>query len=680
LKAISNFFAPVNITSKQGVLDLAMTGATTYHVMHVIGGPSLRAHLFNNTFRDYMLFSTVNMEYLKAAFNQFVAHERARNPRNQLSAGNLIILATCQADLEIYRNRFWNGTMFLVMDSSNHVCKSPDNPSGKLIITSEIHYNVFPNRKRIYKISDALAEPAVPALGFYAIENLLPLDTTFSGTILNATRNYWGSPSGPYICCHPEGDGAYTTNQIDVSDWCLSESCLNSNWTARETSGIFLDHLCLVDGCMQRFNTVDKVLFFLAFGVGIILSLTGLILVILRARRAHALKGLPRADLVEMAFKYLLIGLLFSSLVGICVVVNVTPLIHSTLVTPRHAHQERIPFRGWVILSGFFFVGCLQIAFNGLTALAIWKRKVHPSIVSYSITALLIWNMIVICMAFTLSLWWIPSSGFADLLEPFFLTHPSSLTWLIYCSSALVILMSIIAIVPIHMVSTLVYHYEYSTLNSSIDQELLSILRHDPTLERQSSRLRQWLAITFLSGTFSAMLTAFDIVRDPFVFLRYVIVLIQTVLGLISLIAAAILSLQYYRTNLLLVIIVLILMSVLGTVQDIWFWVVYLSIGDSRFIFTLLHLISTILWGITLSISVAFVYRLRESVLTILPAAIAANLNYHLDQSWSIDPFRSSDPDPQLKTRLLRMLEGDTDEDSTPSPTTQDLQEDAHVQ
>lgn len=563
-----------------------------------------------------------------------------------------------------------------MMDSSNNACKSVDNPDGRLIISSEIHYNVFPVAKRVYKIADALSEPAIPAIAFYAIENLLPLDTTFSGTILNATRNYWGEPTGPYICCYPPGTGAYTTNQIDVSDWCLSESCLNSNWTARETSGIFLDYFCLVEGCRQRFNTVDKVFFFMAFGIGIILSLTGLILVILRAKRAHALKGLPKTDLVEMAFKYLYIGLFFSSLVGVCVVVNVTPMIHSTLNTPYHAHQERIPFRGWVIMSGFFIVGALQIILNALLAIAIRLRKVHPTIVGYAITPLMIWNMIVICMAFTLSLWWIPSSGFADLLEPFYLTHPTGLTWLIYCSSALVILMAIIAIVPIHMVSSLVYHYEFSMMNNSIDHGLLNLIRHDPVLEQQSSRLRQWIAITFLSGVFSGMLTAFDIVRDPYAFLRYVIVLIQTILGLISLIAAALLSIQYYRTNLLVVVIVLILMSVLGTVQDIWFWSIYLTIGDgaSRFVYTLLHLISTILWGITLGATVVLVYRLRESVLTILPAAISANLNYHLDQSWSIDPTNYFDPDPQLKTRLLRILEGDTDDDTTPRPTPLDLQ------
>jgi hypothetical protein len=645
----SFLWAPVNVTALDK-LTLSMSKTITTEVFHVKSGKYLRSFLDNDIFGDYILLSALQMQS-KIANNTFFAHERARSPRNQLSAGNLILLATCTVNMTVERNRFYNGTMFLVMQSKRPECQ------GKYNVLADIHYNIFPTRPRVYSFADILKEPAVPALGFFPIENLLPLDTDFFTTTLNATLNFWGDPSGPFHCCVKNGSGAYTTNQVDFSNWCIDENCHNS-------SGITVADFCIIEGCPQIFTSMEKIIFWLCFALGVIILLGGLFILMVMVRRSASIGHETMSDVADTCYKILFVGLGFSLFGALLTIGTILPLLISTNQTGHQAHQERIPFRGVVIMVVFMVLSGMQVVLNPLLALAIRaQQKTQFRAADYLFTPLYLWNIVVMDTAVTLALWWIPFSGFNEFFEPFFLTHPTDLNYLILVPGLLLVLTSLVGTIPIHIIISRVRHFEYSRMNDTIDESLLDLLRHEPEIEMSSGRLRQWISITFVTGLITVLLSIFDVIHDPYATYRYLVVIIQIILALISLAMTIYLTFAYYRVHLLTVSMVVMLMWVLGTISDLWFWSIYIVFGDSRLANNILHIFSTTLWGLALTITVFLLYKLRESTLTLLPAAIASNLNYHLDRSWNNSTRGSRDSsgtggsgESRIRPSLLRDL------------------------
>ena len=631
--------APLNFSADDS-LSVSLSSGFYRRVIHSTSSKSLIIAGIDNIFMDYVLSSTLQ---LQATFwnNSFSAHERSRSPRNQLSAGNLIMLATCQANVEVINNRFWNGTMFLVMAAADSQC------TGTFSVISTIRYNIFPSRARNYSIGDILTEPAVPSIGFYPVHKLLPLTTDFYDATLDARQNYWSSESGPFLCCIEEGSGGYTTNQVDVSDWCLDELC-------NATSGVSLSKECVSEGCKEPFSTLQQSVFYSSFAVGVLAVCIGLVLQVFFAKRGGVVfSGSGRsgdnavfyanesiADVADQCYRALYIGLAFSMFVSLCTLVNLSVILHSALSTGHAAHQMRVPFRGVIIISVLLCVDCVQIAIvNPAVATLVWihHQKRHAvKWIDQALTVAYLWSILVLCTCFTLAVWWIPYSGFAELFDPYFLTHPTYITHLIYLPSVLLSLLSLCSIIPIHMINTRVRHFEYSKLHASLEDSLLEQLRHEPELEDASMRLRHWLTISFVTGFVLLSMTVSDILKDPYATFRYLTVLISSILALITIVASAHLTFTYYRVHLMMICLLLFIIWFIGAIQDIVFWIVYIVISkDARLVSDILHILFTTLWVISLATSAILIYRLRENTLTLLPAAIAANLNYHLDRSWN---------------------------------------------
>jgi hypothetical protein len=613
--------AEVNVSAGDK-LTLTMTQTVTSEVFHVTTGQYMRLFLTSSIFGDYMLASALKMQ-AQIFNNTFVAHERARQARNQLSAGNLILLATCNINMTVELNTFYNGTMFLVMQSKRAEC------NGIHRVISDIHYNIFPNPPRIYRFADILREPAVPALGFFPIENLLPLDTQFFTATLNATQNYWGDPSGPFQCCVPDGKGAFTTNQVDTSDWCLDASC-------SQTSNVTLSSDCVNKGCPQRFLSAEKIVFWIAFSVGLMVTLSGLAVEVIWVKRTSNIGNAAFSDVSSTCFKMVIVGAGLSMIGCLLTAANILPLLISTERTDVSAHQERVPFRCIVIMVVFLVASGLQCLFSPLFALALRvQQRSHFRLAEYMITPMYLWNVIVIDAAIILSCWWVPFSGFNEFFDPFFLTQNSSLAYLVLVPGVLLVASSLVSIFPIHILISRTRHYEYSRLNDTIDEAILEIVRHEPELEESSHRLRQWISISIVTGFINILLSIFDIIHDPYATSRYIIVVVQICVALLTLGGTIYLTFAYYRIHLIMVSMVGTLMWLLGTVTDLWFWGIYAAYGDDRLSNNILHIFSTSTWGICLTVTVVLLYRLRESTLRLLPAAIAANLNYHLDRSWN---------------------------------------------
>lgn len=616
---------PVVMETKAGATFINLTLVNATEPVTLNGTDYLSVNIRLSKFANRLVLNSVALN-INASFSYFYGHPRDRNAANQLSAGNLLIFADCTVRMRVARNVFYNGTMFLLMNKASGKCKRHE---GQLLIDATVQWNQFPIFPREYSFFDILKNPAVPALAFYPFNNILGLDSMIEGVVLNATQNWWGSATGPFLCCLPDGEGAYTTSQVDTSDWCLDPLCTS-------TSGARIKEECVVHGCAQRLTVGQWSVFYVSFGVGLGALVAAAFVTIWRMWTLN-MQNTSRADLVERVARFYYFPLLFSTIAAFATLLNVLPLLKSTYDTPMHAHQERLPVRGWFMLFVWLLAESLQLLSNAAMFLALFLRSSRPEILDLIITPSYWFNIVVVCMNCTLSLWWIPSSGFTDLLDPFFLTHPTPLIWFLYVTASLSIFTSIIALVPMHMLISLLYHYEYARLHFSLDQTLLAALRHDPSLEKQSTRLRQWIAITSVTGIITTILAIYDLVTDRYATVRYILVLVQGTIGLATLVITIIASLTNNVTGFT-VVIVLLLLSELGGVQDIVFYSVYLAFGSPNVSRSAMHICFTTIWIISITCCVVLVSRLRESILNLLPAAIAHNLNYHFDRSWNNDP------------------------------------------
>lgn len=628
----SAFRAQILNETKAARFDLQMASSYTAKPFRAISPGSLNAYMVLNNHSNIVI---LNSTYLDARVfsSRFLAHQRAKNPRNQLASGTLALYGSCSNKVNVARNIFYNGTVFVVMAIDSPLCADEE-----LQLQSAIYYNRFPTPFVQYAFDWVLKQPATPALGFFPIPNLLPLDMKQDRFTLNATRNYWGSNTGPGICCNPVGEGGYSTNQVNASDWCIDP------WCAYPTTGKILPKPCIVSGCKQIITKAEKIAFAFFSALGFVTVLGGLAIVIIKLKQSGRLMKhlhLTRSDVSDACFRALQIGIVFATIGALLNIGATVPLLHSTANTGHSAHQERMPLRAVVIMWAQLIACAFQIPFNLVLLFSIIIRKgdIWPRLHESLLTAAYVLNVALASIGFMLGFGWLFFSGLNNLFDMFYLTLWTPLTYWVLLPTGLLVLTSLLIVLPTYSIFSRVGHYEYAIINESIDARILPRLRTEPTLETAALRLRQWLIITAVSGVILLIITITDILRDSYATLRYATVIVETCVALAALCTAVYLTHAYYRAHFMVFILVILIMAFFGAIQDIIFWSVYIAIGeDTRRISTGIHLAITLLWCINLANSVFWLYKLREQALTLLPAAIAANLNDLLDRSWN-HPF-----------------------------------------
>lgn len=670
------FRAEILNQTKSAQFGLQMVSSYTANVFRAISPGLLNAHLLFNNHSNLLI---LNGTYLNANIynSRFLAHQRSKNPRNQLAAGTLALHGSCINNVTVARNIFYNGTVFVIMALDSPLC-ADETPQ----LQSSIYYNRFPTPYVAYSFDWVLKQPATPALGFFPIPNLLPLDMAQTLFTLNATRNYWGSTTGPGICCNPVGEGGYSTNQVNASDWCIDP------WCSFPTTGKILPTSCIVSGCKQRITKVERIIFGLFSALGFTTVLLGLIIISIKIKRsATMLKQLhlTRTDAADTCFQILLFGVFFACFGAFFNIGATVPLLHSTFNTGHSAHQQRMPLRAVVIMWAQIVACVFQLPFNGFLIFAIMIRKgdVWPRLHESLVTAAYVLNVALASIGFMLGFGWLFFSGLNNLFDMFYLTLWTPLTYLVLVPTALLVSTSLLIALPAYTVLSRVKHYDYAIINESIDARILPRLRTEPTLESAALRLRHWLIITCVSGILLLVITITDILRDSYATLRYATVIVESSIALGALCTAIYLTYAYYRSDLMVFILVIIIMAFFGAIQDIIFWSVYIAIGEGeRRVSTTIHLGMTVLWSANLFNSILSLYRLRERALTLLPAAIAANLNDLLDRHWN-HPFDRDTPNTttsltrlsySIRPSLLRAIEDegiDNDDDDDDKRDTQ---------
>lgn len=668
------------ISQLERILDFKMVTSFTKTVK-VASDDILNAYLSLN---NHTTVTWLNGTRVSATVKNSIlmAASRSKNARNQLSAASLIVWANCHADITISRCQFMNGTAFVIMETTNSRCASIGTS-----LRSNIFYNIFPAPSINYSFNYILKQPATPALGFFPSQNLLPLDSVQSNLVLNATHNYWASPLGPNICCNQAYAGldltvengkigAYTTNLIDVSRWCIDRLCTSTVHSNQ------IDSACIVYGCAQNFSRKEKFLFLGFFLCGAITVVIGLIIILIKLRRSgiHVKAyNLTRADIADESFSILALALVFAILGGAFACATSLPLILSTEKTSHLPHQLRMPLRGSIILWCLVFFSGLQIFLNAFILVAIIFRKggTLPKLYSMRLNVIYIFNVGCACMGIMVGIGWTFYSGLNDLFVMFYLTLPSTLVYWVLFPIFIFVFASIITILPVYTFVARVKHYDYYKMQETIDQNMLAQLRKDEFIENSAERVRHWLFITAVTGTILCIITVMELHKDAYATPRYATVLVETILAILCLCLAIYTTYAFYRNHVIIVLLLMLILAFFGALTDLIFWVFYIVIGEEkRIVSTVIHLFVTGMWACVLSHAIIRLYKLREKVLILLPASIASNLNSLLDKSWTSRSYNSAaygtigaisslEDSFSVRPSLLRAIEEDGIENGT---------------
>lgn len=679
-----------------GMVTVTLLGNNISETSTLTLHPASRLAMISNTFERGMRIMAHNSTMLISK-NEFKAPEKPLN-FGQSWLPNLLLEIRCSAWIWIDENIFYNGT-FQISDNSEVVGTNADDkpgfdmdaslsssssssahastardlrenrpprgwrmppgyrpgpahppmhPHDPLNITSPhypkcsldlqfgscLKFNRFISEERHFRVYDLLDKPAEPRLVFLKGLDVGPLRMAENmGYVLDATQNWWGDASGPFLCCNPGGQGSYTSLSVNVSDWCSSPACASF-------SNVKLSSHCLKSGCSQVLDRAALITFSTSALLALLL-LTGSICFSvyhnIRYFSVSSFERYSREHLLPKAHVQWRVGLGFSSIGAMLAITNASVLIASTMQTSAHAHQHIIPFRGFVILWIYVCLAVFQLC---LTSLGFIMSFAGSNRIAWLIKPLYGWNLLNVIVTIVITIDWLPTAGFVDLLAHFFITESSHLLNLLYLSSVLLCLVSIAAFIPVRLMNQLMNHSELARISAALEVALLKELMHSPTVEVKAKYLRISSAISIILGMFPMMTVIYDLTIDSYFRTRLWLSVVQHGLGLICLIAIFITSF-YYNQRLLTTLLTLILATVtVGCIQDIIFWSFYQSVAvDSIYTYgyvTFQIALSTI-WTVSLVAHHCFVYLLNHSVSTELPKMAIENLNTLIDRN-VLDP------------------------------------------
>lgn len=495
---------------------------------------------------------------------------------------------------------------------------------------SSLKFNRFISEERRFRVYDLLDKPAEPRLVFLKGLDVGPLRMAESmGSLLDATQNWWGDASGPYLCCNPNGNGSYTSLSVNVSDWCTSPACA-------AYSKVELPSHCLKSGCSQKLDRTELIIYATTAMIALLLLIVSIVFSLyhnIRYFNVTSFEKYSREHLLPKAHIQWRVGLGCASIGAVLAIANVSVLIASTMHTSAHAHQHIIPFRGFVILWIYF---CLAVFQLFLTIAGFFLSFVGTRQVGWLIKPLYSWTLLNVIVTIVIAIDWLPTAGFVDLLAHFFITESSHLMNLIYLCSVLLCLVSIAAFIPVRLMNQLLNHSELARISAALEVALLKELMHSPTVEIKAKYLRISSATSLIIGIFPMAAVLYDLTIDSYFRTRLWLSAVQHGLGLLCVIAIFIASF-YYNQRLLTTLLSLLLATVtVGCIQDTIFWSYYLSVAVESIYsqgFVVFQIAASVVWTLSLIAQHIFVYLLNHSVSSELPKMAVENLNNLMDRN-----------------------------------------------
>jgi hypothetical protein len=541
---------------------------------------------------------------------------------NQSLLANLILEIRCSVLFNVSANVFYNGTFQISDTSEEHGCPLHLEP-GTLL-----RRNNFRKPDLKFRVYDLLKEPAEPGVTITkGLHNALSRTHETLGYIIDATENFWGDPLGPFLCCNLNGYGAYTSLYINTSVWCRDALC-------SELSTIVFPPECIRDGCQQSLTKGQEITFILTAALAMVVLLSSTAFNVyhnIRHFNVRSFQEYSRGHLLPKAHIQWRVGMFASTFGSILAVVNILVPIMSTQQTKAHAHQHIIPFRAYAILWMYVAMAVMQILLNSAGLIA---SVFHLKWFAHLIRPVFFWNILNVIATTVVTLDWIPSGGFVDLLAHFFVTETSKLTNLLYVSTILICLISITAFIPIRLMNELIHHYENAKISAALEIALLKELMRSQDVEAKALQLRTVTIAAFVIGIIPTIATAYDLKIDTYFRMRLIMSVVQHALGMLALVATFAVTFHYNQHLLLTIISVVLGLVSVGCAQDIIFWAYYLSVAVNSVYsvsYVIFQIAASAVWLILLCAEHILIYALDHAIVDELPARAVDNLNMHID-------------------------------------------------
>lgn len=614
--------------------------------------------------------------------NDFFGYNNTFSIRRPMQS--LLLSARCIAKLNIQNNYFRNGTVFLEMpapaETSKSGCEDVRNPFAILGVDGQQSTIIRKNRFALPATTetmwgDILPIPVIPVLSLTASADspTKEFDSGDERYMVQASQNFWGSGTGPWLCCNPFGNGSFVDQLLNSSDWCVDAACTT-------TSNVAFEDECLAQGCPQTLSAAE-------FGTYIALMvLAGIILILVIALVLHQrlryftlerMQHEDRAVLIDRACEILRLVSCGAMLAAMGVLAANTMLLVKNRYTSTAPRQRRFQLDGLAVLQSELVVTLVFLICNIVLVVAICIRRRFPKVLDFCVGKIMFIHLFWLIFEFTFAVVFVPvqlatqysvlgqirvlGRGDAELTLP---THLYPLLLVLVVPS---LFMFLVVYMAGSLVVDLLHHYEYSKITSALEKALMKHLAESEKINRQARFLRYAIIPQFLLAavffscvvyeTVDSMKSAYGMNTNEY-FLHYpaeayadlppaVTAMLLNPLRwlstagssgwiLVSLIATITLTFYYQRVAFMTVVLVGTLLGTsgceynviiegfcfLGTKNPMVF-----SLKGLTFALSVLLMISTLFMLI-------FLWRLRRNVINELPKLAVSNLNLHIDDLW----------------------------------------------
>jgi hypothetical protein len=628
--------------------------------------------------------------------NQFIGHEpdfsttEVQGVRKELIphyAAAAIFSGVCNAHLNLVSNDFSGsgGTLFIDMPQKVSVktfCPHVHDPySDNGLQFSQNRFRVSRKDSKDYSASLPSVVLSTDYSPFEANWHAFPYN-------INARKNWWGDATGPWICCNPTpgmGLGGFSSPFIDTSEWCLDSSC-------NQTSGTILTDQCILHGCQQIISARRTALIAISAIIALVPALFAIIWALYQDKVRFTASLLQYAELehlLKQAAWINLIGIVASSLGSIALMTSMIAMLNANSKTTVAVRQELLIKATKASLYIFAILGGIQLLLNLLMFISLMVRYRYPKLLRYSLKPTWLVSLASLIYTAVVITTWFPTlyhSGNSVTSDPneikgkevWILSSPHNKFILIGVFSNVFVALS--SMIPAKILHSLVHHFEYSKMSTTVEDSLLMDLITIPLVQKLSIVIRVASGFGMSLGLAWLSLQLVSLIKPSMFYdakFQYMIpsgvlriqsgvqLLFQTT-GIVAVCLAVWSTFQLRRAQVYTIINMLLTASLIGTIVTLTTWLdVFTTVGYRPANWGLLHWVIGGAWMLMTIVLMSLLQAVRRRIIRELPKQARNGINSFVDDIWHRQSVQTNLEPLSEKSALLQTHTTDYEEYSS---------------